>query len=80
MSTGPGHDQSLDGLLRRVHRARTAVDGFRHLQGARNQLADARHDLMLALQAYVDALETRKLPVPWRMHAELKLHRDLFDR
>ena len=25
-------------------------------------------------------LERRKLPVPWRMQAELRLHRDLFDR
>jgi len=75
-----GRDESLEGMLRRVHQARTVVEGFRHGQGARDQLANARHELMLALQAYVGALERRKLPVPWRMQAELRLHRDLFDR
>lgn len=80
MSSEPRPDQSLEALMRRVHRARTAVDRSRNGRVAREELADARHELMLALQAYTSALERRKLPVPWRMRAELKLHRDLFDR
>ena len=66
--------------MRRIHRARTAVDRSRHGRVAREELADARHELMLALQAYVSALERRKLPVPRQMQAELRLHRGLFDR
>ncbi|MDI6908561.1 hypothetical protein [Nocardioides sp.] len=80
MTTEPAHDRSLGTLLLRVRRARSAVEQCRNGRVARDELADARHELMLALQAYVSALERRKLPVPWRMQAELKLHRDLFDR
>ncbi|MBI2243344.1 MAG: hypothetical protein HYU55_05155 [Nocardioides sp.] len=80
MTTEPARGRSLETLLLRVHRARTAVEHSRNGWVARDELADARHELMLALQAYVSALERRKLPVPWRMQAELRLHRDLFDR
>jgi hypothetical protein len=80
MANEPTHDQSLEAMIRRIRRARTVVDRCRNGRVARDELADARHELMLALQAYASALERRKLPVPWRMLAELKLHRDLFDR
>ena len=80
MTTEPAPGRSLETLLQRVHRARTTVEDRRNGRVARDELADARPELMLALQAYVTALERRKLPVPWRMQAELRLHRDLFDR
>ncbi len=80
MSGASRPDQTLEAMSRRIRVARTAVDRCRNQQVARDELADARHELMLALQAYAAALERRKLPVPWRMQAELKLHRDLFDR
>lgn len=80
MTGSPRHDHSLEALSRRIREARTAVDRCRNGQVARDELADARHELMLALQTYTAALERKNLPVPWRMQAELKLHRDLFDR
>ncbi len=80
MVAEPTHDHALEALTRRIRRARTTVERCRNGRVARDELADARHELMLALQAYASALERRKLPVPWRMQAELKLHRDLFDR
>lgn len=80
MATQPARDPALGALLRRVHRARSTVERCRNGRVARDELADARHELMLALQAYVAALERRKLPVPRQMQAELRLHRGLFGR
>ena len=72
-------EPSLEPLSRRVREARTAVERHRHGQASQSQLAQARHELTLALEAYAAALERRKLPVPWRLQAELRLQRDLFD-
>lgn len=72
-------DQSLGLLVRRVHEARIEVDRCRHGRVVREELAAARRGLLRALQDYTAALERRALPVPARLRAELKLHRDLFD-
>lgn len=80
MAAESRRDRSLESMSRRIREARTAVDRCRNGPVSRDELADARHELMLALRDYVAALERKNLPVPWRMQAELKLHRDLFDR
>jgi hypothetical protein len=68
----------LEALVRRVRDARQEVDHCRHGRIVRHELENARHELMVALQDYTAALERRDLPIPWRLRAELKLHRDLF--
>jgi hypothetical protein len=67
-------------LVHRISEARTAVDRCRHGPVARDELAAARRELVKALQAYTSALDRRALPVPSRLRAELRLHRELFER
>ncbi|WP_296601999.1 hypothetical protein [Nocardioides sp.] len=73
-------EPDLESLSRRIREARTAVERHRHQKAAAGELAEARHQLTLALEAYAAALERKNLPMPWRLQAELRLHRDLFDR
>lgn len=76
----PAPDPSLETLSRRIREARTAVESRRQGKAVQGELAQARHELTQALEAYAAALERRKLPMPWRLQAELRLHRELFDR
>lgn len=71
-------DPMLESLLARIRSARVAVARGRG-QVTQGQAATARHELMVALDAYAAALERRRLPIPWRMQTELRLHRELFD-
>jgi hypothetical protein len=73
-------DQMLGLLVRRVHEARSEVDRCRHGRVVREDLAAAHRELLRALQEYTTALERHALPVPPRLRAELRLHRDLFER
>ena len=73
-------EPDLETLSRRIREARVSVERHRHQQTTQSELAAARHRLTLALEAYAAALERRNLPMPWRLQAELRLHRDLFDR
>lgn len=70
---------SLEALSRRVRGARAAVHLQRHRPASALPLAKARHSLIVALEDYVTALETRRLPVPHTLKLELQLHHDLFD-
>jgi len=72
--------QPLGLLARRVQDARSHVDRCRNGRVVREDLAAARSDLLRALEDYTRALERRALPVPSRLQAELRLHRDLFER
>jgi hypothetical protein len=79
-----GHDDTadssrppLDVLSRSVRNARAAVHQHRHAQ-VTAELANARRELVDALQEYTSALEDRHLPVPYALRAELRLHSRLF--
>jgi hypothetical protein len=67
----------LDVLSRSVRNARAAVHHHRHAQVS-GELANARRELVQALQEYTSALEDRHLPVPYALRAELRLHSRLF--
>lgn len=69
---------TLDELSWRVRDARAHVQHLRSSKVGAPSLADARHRLLEALEAYVGALEKRRFPVPPTLHAELELHRKLF--
>lgn len=69
---------TLEELSWRVRDARARVQSLRGAKGGAPVLADARHRLLVALEAYVKALEHRRFPVPPTLHAELELHRKLF--
>jgi hypothetical protein len=69
---------SLDELGSRVREARAQVHQLRQGRIGTQSLADARHLLLVALEAYVGALGKRGFPVPAPLHAELELHRKLF--
>lgn len=77
--TRPARDTSLVVLSRSVRDAREVVRQRRHAPIVPTDLADARRALIVALQEYTAALEARHLPVPHALHAELQMHRALFD-
>jgi hypothetical protein len=77
--TAASHGLPLHVLSRRVREARAAVHRHRFGPVASAELAEARRDLMLALEEYTNALEQRCLPVPYALRTELRLHRQLFD-
>jgi hypothetical protein len=64
---------TLDELSRRVRDARTSVQENR--RGAANSpdIVAARRRLLEELEQYVGALESRRLPVPPALRAELAL-------
>jgi len=64
-------------LSRSVRDARAAVHKHRHGQVSA-ELANARRELVHALQEYTAALEARHLPVPYALREELRLHSKLF--
>lgn len=85
MTTRPDGNPSpprlpLPVLSRSVRNARAAVHQYRHGRVVPAELANARHELIVALEAYTSALEERRLPVPHALHTELLMHRRLFDR
>ena len=69
---------SLDELSWRVRDARAHVHAQRQGRVGTRSLTEARQLLLVALEAYVGALERRRFPVPAPLHAELELHRKLF--
>ena len=79
-ATSPRQDAAvLAVLLRDLHEARG------HLQESRanghtgtERLAQA--DFVTALRAYVDALTSRRLPVPYALRDELRIHGDAMRR
>ncbi|CAN5878584.1 hypothetical protein BH24ACT15_BH24ACT15_37950 [soil metagenome] len=69
----------LDVLSRRLRADRAAVQLLRPGPAGSPRMASARRCLLVALEDYVTALETRGLPVPHTLQRELRLHRELFD-
>jgi hypothetical protein len=67
---------SLDALSEDVRTARSALRRNRK-SPASADLESSRHDLVVALDRYVSALEDRNLPVPRSIHTELQLLRGL---
>lgn len=43
-------------------------------QSSPADVADARADLLSSLEAYVDSLDQRRLPVPYALRDELRIH------
>lgn len=66
----------LQALRDHVSTTRSALRRHR-TSPASASLESARHDLVLALENYVSALEDRNLPVPRSIHTELTLHKGL---
>ncbi|MFC5175374.1 hypothetical protein [Nocardioides taihuensis] len=78
-ATGPDEARtSLDELSWRVREAREHVQRQRQGKVGTQALFEARHGLLVALEAYVAALQRRRFPVPPLLHGELELHRKLF--
>lgn len=78
--TTPCEDPPLDVLSKRLRQAREAV--HEHRQGPANSpgVVKARHRLLLELEIYIAALESRRLPVPHPLRAERELNRRLDNR
>lgn len=76
---GRPQEPGLAALLERVHLARAEVAAQRHAVGSRDMLDRARRDLLAALEAYAEALQQQRLPLPPALHAELLLHRGLYE-
>jgi hypothetical protein len=61
-------------LWRQLLRARGLVAAQRHLPQTR-LFAEARHQLLHALEAYVESLAGRGRPIPYALRDELRLQR-----
>ena len=71
-------DPSLEELLGRVVRARAVQKEQQSRQlSSPSTVANARWDVLRALEAYVAALDERRWPVPRQIHQELQLQRSL---
>ncbi len=71
-------DTLLSELWRRLQLARRAVADERHTGRTQQDVLEARQAVLTALEAYAKALESRRLPVPYALRDELRLHRTLF--
>lgn len=67
---------SLTRMLEQVHAARRTLVEVRADRANRHtDTRAARHDLMLAIEAYVGAVTASGAPVPYRLRDELRLCR-----
>jgi hypothetical protein len=74
----PNTGAPLSDLLGDVVRARNAVGRVRRVQQtSRVDIGNARHDLVLALEAFTSCLEALGRPVPYALRDELRLQRRL---
>jgi hypothetical protein len=70
----------LSDLFSDVVRARDAIVKVRRVQMTnRVDVGNARHDLVLALEAYTSGLQRLGRPVPYALRDELRLQRSLDD-
>ncbi|MBM7507131.1 hypothetical protein JOE61_000945 [Nocardioides salarius] len=74
------NDLALSMLRERVRSARDEVALRRQDPGRRDDLGRAHLELRRSLEALVHELEQRRLPVPYALHAELRLHQDIDPR
>lgn len=68
------HDADPQQLWDQLVAARAAVSRSRQLPTDPSGTA-ARHDLLLALEAYVECLEQHSRPIPYALRDELRLQR-----
>ena len=67
-------------LAIRLREARDAVAQHRHGPVGSEAAVGSRRMMLQALEDYIGALETLRLPVPYALRDELRLHQQLFDR
>jgi hypothetical protein len=68
----------LGALAGRLREARDAVAEHRHAPVGSEAATSSRRLMLSALEDYIGALEAMRLPVPYALRDELRLHRDLF--
>jgi hypothetical protein len=68
----------LGALAGRLREARDAVAEHRHAPVGSEAAISSRRRMLSALEDYIGALEAMRLPVPYALRDELRLHRDLF--
>lgn len=73
-----GASRNLGELATEIRRARQVVLSRRLAPVVREELVLAQQVLLQAMEAYVAALVLRRLPVPPRLHADLRLQRALY--
>ncbi|MGN6575417.1 MAG: hypothetical protein ACTHKG_07000 [Nocardioides sp.] len=65
-------------LASRLRDARSAVAENRHAPVGSPAAVLSRRAMLTALEDYIGALEAQRLPVPYALRDELRLHRELF--
>jgi hypothetical protein len=70
----------LNLLASQLREAREAVAEHRHGPVGSEAAVGSRRRMLQALEDYIGALEARRLPVPYALRDELRLHQQLFDR
>ena len=70
----------LGTLAGRLRDAREAVAEHRHAPVGSEAAVSSRRTMLTALEDYIGALESLRLPVPYALRDELRLHRQLFGR
>jgi hypothetical protein len=70
----------LNLLASQLREARVAVAEHRHGPVGSEAAVGSRRRMLQALEDYIGALEARRLPVPYALRDELRLHQQLFDR
>ena len=73
----PSHTRTLESLLEDIRRAREDVSASRSGPVVPERLLSARQSLLRAMEAYADELTARNLPIPWKLHGELRLQREV---
>jgi hypothetical protein len=77
---GEPRPTELGGLQLRLRDARLAVAEHRHGPVGSEAAVTSRRRMLSALEDYIGALEHLRLPVPYALRDELRLHQQLFDR
>ena len=75
---GGDASRDLGELATDVRLARQVVHDRRLAPVARDELVVAQQALLQTMEAYVAELIVRRLPIPPRLHADLRLQRDLY--
>ena len=73
----PSHTRTLESLLEDIRRAREDVSASRCGPVVPERLLSARQSLLRAMEAYAQELTARNLPIPWKLHGELRLQREV---
>lgn len=76
----PSVQHDLEVLAVRLREARSAVAEHRHGPVGSDAASSSRRTMLRALEDYIHALESLRLPVPYALRDELRLHQRLFDR